>query len=147
MPLGFVATHFYQRHQINFLWTVIAIIGLSYMWRVMPRVAQSRQILMAWLVPITLGILVSGGAFYVHTNFAAHFIGHLGCFWLAVMAVGYFWNGLVDPPSKWYWINTTLNAGLAVACYEMDAFVDVQYLVAAIVSFWSMANLWLFRSE
>lgn len=148
VPAGFVATHYHQQHNINYLWIALSVIGLVYMWRVMPiRVVQMRNILLAWLVPIAIGIMVTGGAFYIHNATAGNFIGHLGAFWLLVMAVGYLLNGLFDPPSGWYWFNAALNVAAAVVCYEWQDAVNVQYLIAAVVSAWSMLNLWLFRSD
>jgi len=148
VPIGFVATHFYQNHNINYLWVTIAIIGLGYMYKVMPlRVGQLRKIFLAWLVPITGGIIISGAVFYIHGSFAGNLIGHLGALWLAVMAVGYFLNGLVDAPSTWYWFAAILNAVAAVAVYAVHALVASQYLIAAVVSAMSMLLLWLLRSE
>lgn len=149
LPTGFVATQFYQQHAINVLWTVIAIIGLGYMWRVMPlhQVPQMRRIYTAWLVPIAFGMAVSGGVFYVHGTAAAQLLGHLGAFWLGVMAVGYFWNGLVDPPRLWYYSAAALNALGCVLCFMVPAFVAPQYLIAAGVSAWSMLALWLFHVD
>lgn len=148
LPIGFVATNFYQNHNINFVWGVIAIIGLGFMYKVMPMgVGQMRKIFLAWLVPIVFGMIVSGLVFYIHGPFTGNLIGHLGAFWLGVMAVGYVLNGLVDPPSTWYWTAAILNAVAAVACYEVHALILSQYLVAAIVSGLSMGLLWLLRSE
>jgi hypothetical protein len=147
VPLGFLSTHFYQHHLINALWTVIAVGGLWYMYRVMPiKQARMRKIYAAWLVPLAAGIAVSGAVFYVHSAAASNLIAHLGAFWLVVMAVGYFLNGLVDAPSGWYWFNTILNLAFGIACFTLAAFTGGQYLLAAIVSAWSMLNLWLFRS-
>ena len=68
LPIGWVATHFYQKHEINALWTLIAIIGLGYMYKVLYRkIAQMRRIFLAWLVPIFLGMCVSGAVFYIDT--------------------------------------------------------------------------------
>ena len=148
VPSGFVANHFYQRHMINGLWTVIAVIGLGYMFRVMPlKVHQMRRIYAAWLVPIGLGMAVSSVVFYINGAFAANLIGHLGAFWLGVMAVGYFLNGLADPPSGWYWFNAIINAVACIACFTVPQFTNAQFLVAAGISAWSMLNLWLFRSD
>ena len=146
-PLGFVATHFYQQYMINVLWAVIAIVGLGFMGKVMPlRVGQMRKIFAAWLVPIFLGMCVSGLVFYVDATWAYQLMGHLGAFWLGMLALGYFLNGLVDSPSGWYWLAVALNAVASVACFTLAPFEQGQYLVAAIVSGWSMVNLWLFRS-
>jgi hypothetical protein len=148
LPLGFVATHYYQHNFINALWTTIAIVGLGFMYKVMPlRVGQMRRIFLAWGVPIGLGMLVSSVVFYIDTLTAATFIGHLGAFWLGVMAVGYFLNGLVDPPSGFYWFAAVINAAACVLCFMFTPFTQVQYLIAAIVSAWSMMNLWLLRTD
>jgi len=148
LPIGFVATHLYQRHAINALWTIIAIVGLGYMYRVMPiKVRQMQHILWAWLAPIGFGLLVSAVVFYVDTANAATLIAHLGAFWLGIMAVGYFLNGLADSsPRGWYWFAGALNLAAAVACWTIEPFIQGQYLIAAIVSAWSMLNLWIFRS-
>lgn len=143
---GFIATHFYQRHAINALWTVIAITGFVFMWRVMPlKVRQMQKIFAAWLAPVLLGLCVAGAVFYVDS--IAPLIGHLGAFWLGVMAVGYFLNGLADPPSGLYWFNAVLNAVMAVACWRVAALVPDQYLLAALVTACSMGVLWWFRSR
>lgn len=144
---GFVATHYFQRKQINAVWFTLSMIGLVYMLRVMPmRVRQMRHILWAWLIPIALGMFVSGAVFYVEAAWAGELVAHLGAFWLIVMAVGYAWNGLVDPPSGWYYFAAVINFAAGVLCFTNPDWTSVQYLIAAIVSAWSMANLWLFRS-
>ena len=145
--LGFVATHYYQRKQINAVWFTLSVIGMGYMWRVMPlRVRQMRHIFLAWLVPIVVGIAVSGLLFYLDTPAAGELIAHLGAVWLIVMAVGYAWNGLVDPPAGWYYFAAIINFGAGLLCFVNADWASVQYLIAAIVSAWSMGNLWLFRS-
>ena len=147
VPLGFVATHFHQEHNINALWTLLSVIGLGYMLRVMPlKVRQMQKIFLAWLVPIFIGLCASGAPFYIHTATAANFIGHLGAFWLLMMGVGYVLNGLVDRPSHWYWIAAAMNFAAGIACFTVDALAPGQYLIAAIISAWSMLNLWVFRS-
>ena len=147
-PIGFVATHFHQQHSINYLWTVIALIGLGFMYKTMPlRVSQMRKIFLAWLVPIVMGIAVSGVLFYVHGHLAAVLLAHLGAFWLMVLAVGYFLTGLVDPPSMWYWVAVVLNVAAGVLCFTVASATEVQFLIAAIVTAISMFSLWLFRSE
>lgn len=144
---GFVATHYHQRKTINPVWFSLALIGLVYMWRVMPmQVKQMRQILYAWLIPIAFGMAVSGLVFYVDSDSSANLIANLGGFWLLVMAVGYLWNGLVDPPTGWYYFAVLINVVAGLACIKLDSWRSVQYLIAAIISGWSMINLWLFRS-
>lgn len=144
---GFVATHYNQRQSINAVWFIISVIGLGYMYKVMPlRIRQMRHIFLAWVVPITLGMIISGLVFRISSSWAVSIIVHLGGFWLLVMAVGYLLNGLVDRPAGWYWFAVGLNLVAGVLCFTVNAFTDVQYLIAAIVSAWSMLNLWLFRT-
>jgi len=111
------------------------------------RVKQMQHIFLAWCVPIALGLAVSGGVFYVHNDFTANLLGHLGAFWLGVMALGYFLNGLVDPPSGWYWFNVASNSIGCYLCFTLTPFEIGQYWIAAVISGWSMVNLWLFRSD
>jgi hypothetical protein len=145
VTIGFVATHYYQRQQINSVWTVISIIGLGYMYRVMPlKVRQMRNIFLSWLLPIAAGMAASGLVFVVADW--TRLIGYLGVFWLAVMAVGYFFNGLADRPAGAYFFAAVLNLVAAGACLASAQLLSSQYLVAAIVSAWSMLYLWLFRS-
>lgn len=147
VTVGFILNDLHQKKSINALWFVISVCGLGYMIRVMPlKVRQMRQILFAWLIPITFGMVVSGLVFYVETDFAAELIARLGAFWLFVMAVGYLWNGLVDPPSGWYYFAVAINIVAGVLCWNYSDWRSVQYLIAAIISGWSMVNLWLFRT-
>lgn len=145
LGIGYVATHYFQRQQINGLWMLLSVIGLGYMYRVMPLgVSQMKKIYIAWLVPIAFGMAVSGLAFYVDS--LAGIVGYLGAFWLGVQAVGFFWNGLVDAPAKWYYIVAAVNFVAGLLCYSLDSLVSVQYLVAAVVSVWSMVALWIYRT-
>lgn len=143
---GYTCTHFYQNANINFVWTTLSAIGFYYMYRVMPLgVRQMKLIFAAWLVPITAGIFISvvsaqGLAF-------EGLLAYLGAFWLAVTAVGFAWNGLVDPPSKWYLISSGLCLAGAVLIYQNIAFLIPQYLVAGIISTWAMLNLFIFRTD
>jgi hypothetical protein len=147
VPAGFVATHFYQNRNIIYVWAAIALIGLGYMYRVMPlHVVQMRRIFMAWLVPIALGILLTGALLYIHQPWATNSIEHLGAIWMGIIAIGYLLNAAFDHPSGLYWFAAILNVGFGVACLY-DLFLPVQYLVAAIVSVWSLLFLWLFRSD
>ncbi len=144
--IGYIWTHYYQNKNINLIWFILSIIGLGFMYRVMPlRVGQMKQIFLAWLVPIGIGIGVSVLA--VRTDLLPELVPYLGAFWLVVQAVGFIWNGLVDAPRRWYFVAAGLNLAAALLCYQVDAFIISQYLIAAIVTVWSMVNLWIFRSE
>jgi len=142
---GFVATHYFQREEINPLWFGLSILGLGYMFKIMPlKVHQMRRIFVSWFVPIVFGMVISVLAFRVAV--LSEVIPYLGVFWLVVMAVGYAWNGAVDQPAKWYYVAAGLNILAAILCYYVNAFTMQQYLVAAIVSAWSMLYLWILRT-
>ena len=144
--VGYVATHFYQNKNINFVWFVLSAIGLAYMYKIMPlKVRQMKRIFMAWAVPIFFGIGVSIVA--VRTDLLPNLVPYLGVFWLLVQVVAFAVNGLVDRPALWYFVAAGLNAGAAALCYFVDSLLEIQYLVAAIVTVWSMLNLWIFRTE
>lgn len=144
--LGFTATHFYQQQNINIFWFILSIVGLGYMLMVMPlRIKKLRLIFLSWLVPISIGLIYSGAVFRIPA--LSPYISSLGSYWLFVMAVGYFLNGLADPPTKWYWVNACINA-IAGLCIVI--FIDLlpyQYLMAAVISVFSMLSLWWHRTE
>lgn len=142
---GFLWTHYWQLQRINLVWTVISLVGLGYMFKVMPlKIAYMRRIFYSWLIPITFGMAISIAAFYVSD--LARLIAYLGVFWLVVMAAGYLWNGLVDRPAGWYYFAVVLNLAAAALCYYSPIFLEFQYLVAAIITAWSMLYLWLLRT-
>lgn len=144
--IGFVTTHFYQDPNINPFWFVISAIGFFYMFRVMPlRVQQTRNIYLSWLIPIVIGIAISGLA--VRTGLFPSLVGYLGPFWLLVMAVGYFWNGLSDIKGGWYYVAAGINVVAAGLIYTFDGLLPVQYLLAAVVTVWSMLMIWAFYSD
>lgn len=145
IPAGFILTHFHQAPNINIAWSLISVAGLGYMFRVMPlRVRQMQRIYGAWLLPITVGMIVSIAAFRITA--LAPLISYLGAFWLLVMAVGYGLNGIVDAPSGWYWFAVFLNVVAGLLCFFVAPFTVAQYLIAAIITAWSMLNLWVLRT-
>lgn len=147
ITVGFVATHFYQVKLINGFWAFLSVIGIYYMYKVMPlRVRQMRHIFLGWLLTIIAGMTVSGIVFYLELPFAGFLINHLGAFWLVLMAQAYAGNGIVDRPATWYWFAAGLNLMFGILCFTVDALIPGQYLIAAVVSAWSMLYLWLFRT-
>lgn len=145
--VGFVAAHYSKSaNNINLFWIILSIVGLGYMFKVMPmRMKPDKQIFLSWAVPIAFGAVVSIAAFKVRG--LAELSQYLGAFWLLVMAVAYFLNGLFDAPSTWYWVAVGLNVAAALAIIVSESLLPVQWLIVAIISAWSMLNLWLFRSE
>lgn len=146
VAVGYVATHYYQDKNINFVWFVLSAVGLGHMYKVMPlRVTQMKRIFMAWAIPICFGIGISIIA--VRTDLLLELVPYLGVFWLMVQAAAFIWNGLVDRPALWYFIAAGLNIAAAGLCYFIDSFLQIQYLIAAVVTVWAMLNLWIFRTE
>lgn len=144
--VGYTATYFYQQKYINPVWFVLIVIGLGFMYKVMPlRVKQMKHIFIAWAVPLTIGLTTSGLVFYIDAIIPL--LAYLGAFWLVVQAVGFVWNGAVDAPSKWYYIVAAVNLLAAVLCWRVDSLFTVQFLIAAIVTVWSMLMLWIFRAD
>ena len=144
--VGYVATYFVQRQQINGFWFLLSVIGLGYMFRAMPlQLAMMKRIYLAWLVPIAVGMAVSAAVFYVDV-LTVELLAYLGAFWLLVQAIGFAWNGAVDPPGNWYYIAAAVNLAGAIACYAWQPLLPYQYLVAAVISVWSMLMLALNRA-
>lgn len=145
--VGFLATHYYQRKQINGFWALLSFIGIYYMLRVMPlKVRQMQRIFLVWLVTILAGMAVSGLVFYLSSDIAGNLIGRLGAFWMVLLAVGYAINGVVDRPAGWYYFAAALHLIFGILCFISDVFLPSQYLIAAVISAWSMLYLWLYRA-
>jgi hypothetical protein len=145
--VGFTAVHYStSADNANIFWIMLSLAGLGYMYKAIPmRLKPGRQIFAAWLWTIVFGAVVSIAAFRVRE--LAGLSAYLGAFWLLVMAAGYFLNGLFDAPATWYWVAVALNVAAALLIILFEPFMEVQWLVVAIISAWSMLNLWLFRSE
>jgi hypothetical protein len=145
--VGYIATHFYQVRQVNGLWFLFSIIGMGYMWHVMPmKVRQMRRIFLSWLVPIALGMTLSGMIFIVRHPAAYWAIAHLGVIWLIIMAWGYVWNGYVDKPMAWYLFAAGIHVAAAVVCLLYTPALQLQYILSAVVGGWAMLYLWIFRT-
>jgi hypothetical protein len=161
--VGYTVTNFYQRNGINTFWLILAVIGFGYMYKLMPlRVDQMKKIYVSWLVPIFVGVSVSVMAAPTALfskvldvlpfleSISDSLIGltvYLGAFWLVVQAFGFFFNGLVDAPSTWYYFAAGVNLSAAGLCYLNESAQQGQYLIAAIVSVWSMLMLWIYRAD
>jgi hypothetical protein len=127
-------------------WLVASAAGFAYMLYVMPlRQAKMRAIFASWLVPITIGFILTIAAF--ESSVLNGLIPYLGILWAILQAVGFTFNGLVDPPSRWYWFGALSNILLAGFLIMVPALLSVQYALLAVVTTWAMINLWLFRSN
>ncbi len=144
--VGYTATHYYQHPNINGVWFVLSAIGFAYMYKVMPlRVKQMKYVYMSWAVPISVGLIVS--ILSARTELLPGLLGYLGAYWLAIQAVGFLWNGLVDSPGIWYYVASVMNGIGAISLYLSESLLPVQYLLAGIITVWSMLMLWLYRTD
>lgn len=144
VPPGFVHLYFEQPFWINWPWLLTCVAGLGYMGFVMrPFDSRMKAIFLAWLVPLTIGMAIS---FLATTRSFYALLPYLALIWAIVQAAGYALNGLVDAPSGWYWLAAVLHIGAAIFIIVFPGLIALHWLMLAIVSAWSLLNLWLFRS-
>lgn len=142
---GYLHLHFSPDDNHIFTWAIASAVAFGYMLYTMPmKQAKMRAIFAAWFVPITVGFIITIAAF--ENDNLTGLIPYLGAVWAAVQALGFALNGLVDPPSGWYWFAAIANLLLAVALFVFSPLFGFQYLLLGIVTSWSMLNLWVFRS-
>lgn len=145
VPPGFVHLYFEQPLWINYPWLATTIIGLGYMALVMrPFSGKLRLIFYAWLFPLVVGMAVSFLAASSPQFYSL--LPKLALVWALVQAAGYALNGLVDAPAGWYWFATALHILAAIFIFAFPALISLHWLLLAVISTWSLANLWLFRS-
>lgn len=126
-------------------WLVASAIGFAYMLYVMPlRHVRMQLIFAGWLIPIGIGFILTIAAF--KNEALAGLIPYLGVLWAVLQAAGFAFNGLVDPPSRWYLVGAVSHILLAVVLIMVPAFLSMQYALLAVITTWAMLNLWLFRS-
>lgn len=147
IPIGYVMTHLHTSGvmAINAKWVGAAIVGFAVMAWVMPLKQRRMQLIfVSWLIPITLGLILSVAAFMAP---ALYWLAPtLGVLWVALQAIAFAANGIVDAPSGWYWFAVGLHVVLLLALLLVPTLLGYQYLLLAIVTAWSLLNLWLFRS-
>lgn len=145
VPPGFVHLYFEQPFWINWPWLATCAVGLGYMAYVMrPFDGKLKPIFLAWLFPLLVGMIVSFLAASVPQFYPV--LTQLALVWAVVQAAGYALNGIVDPPSNWYWLAAGLHVLAAVFMLAFPAQISLQWLLLAVISVWSLLNLWLFRS-
>lgn len=144
VPPGFVHLYFEQPLWINWPWLATCVAGLGFMaFAMRPFTGKLASIFYAWLVPLAVGMAIS---FLATLPPYYALLPKLAMMWALVQAAGYILNGLVDAPSGWYWFAAVAHALVAVFCLVFPALISSQWLLMAIVSAWSLLNLWLFRS-
>lgn len=138
--VGFLSTHFYQHPNINYIWSVISILGLLLMYKYMPLgVPVLRKTFLNWLVVIIFGMAVSFGVFYIDS--IGWLLEYLGVFWLFLLGIGFLINKLLYPTQKGFLAGGILQLGAAGGCLISVEILFYQYIIASIAS--SLAMLLL----
>jgi hypothetical protein len=143
---GFIATHFYQRPGINYLWLALSLMGLGYMNFQLQQMRYREPALLyiglLWLLTIAFGLIVSVMAFVYEP--LANMIAYLGIFWLFLMGLAHILNRVVDP-SRAYLISGGFQILAGAICFIFEPLLPMQYLVAGLVGGLAMVWLIVFR--
>ena len=140
--IGWIWTHFWQAPGINWVWTVLTIIGLIPMFMYMSfKVPKLRNILFLWIVVVVFGMVASFGSFG-WPGFGWLSPIQLGGFWLVLMGVGFLINALWWTPSTFV-AGGILQIGAGVATLTIPSLLYYQFLVAAVFGSGAMFLLML----
>lgn len=140
--IGWVTTHFWQAPGINWVWTVLTIIGLIPMFMYMSfKVPKLRNILLLWIVVVVFGMIASFGSFG-WPGFGWLSPIQLGGFWLVLMGVGFLLNAIWWTPSTFI-AGGVLQLGAGVATLAVPGLLFYQFLIAAVVGSGAMFLLML----
>jgi len=144
--VGFVATHFHQRPDINRLWLLLSALGLTYMGFELKQLGfRDRKLVligMLWLFTIAFGLIVSAIIFTIEP--LAEFSTYLGIFWLGLMGLAHLLNGIIDR-SHVYWLTGSAQIVAGILCFAVGPLQVLQYLIAGFVGCVAMLALILFR--
>lgn len=136
--VGFIATHFYQIENINYLWIVTSLIGLYLMYKYMfNKNRPLNRTFWIWVVLLVFGNLVSVGIFYIDT--LVFLAGYLGVFWLFLMGIGHVLTALTFGRRDFY-VTGGLQILAAMLCMNVFELSVYQYIVAGVVGSLSMAR-------
>ncbi|MFP4644833.1 MAG: hypothetical protein ACLFM0_10800 [Spirochaetales bacterium] len=140
--IGWIWTHFWQAPGINWVWTVLTIIGLVPMFMYMSlKAPKLRKILLLWVVVLVFGMVASFGSFG-WPGFGWLSPIDLGGFWLVLMGVGFIVNALWWTPSTFI-SGGVLQIGAGAATLTVESLVTYQFLVAAVIGSGAMFLLML----
>ncbi len=144
--IGFVATHFHQLPDINNLWLLLSVAGLTYMSFLLKQLQFRDRALvrigLLWLFTITFGLVISILAFVMEP--LAELSSYLGVFWLSLMGLAHLFNGAVDR-SHIYWLTGGAQILMSVLCFVIEPFQSLQYLIAGVTGSVAMLMLIIFR--
>lgn len=148
--IGWIWTHYWQAPGINWVWTVLTIIGLIPMFMYMSfKVAKLRKILLLWIVVVVFGMVASFGSFG-WPGFGWLLPPYLGGFWLILMGIGFLVNALWWTPREFVvgGLLQVVAGGLVWAGGSVGALSMLfayQFIVAAIVGSGAMFLLMIKR--
>jgi hypothetical protein len=144
--IGFVATHFHQLPDINNLWLLLSVVGLTYMGFLLKQLQFRDRTLvwigLLWLFTIAFGLMVSIFAFVIDP--LAELSAYLGIFWLGLMGLAHLFNGVVDRIPM-YWLTGGTQILTSVICFVIEPLQSLQYLIAGVIGSAAMLTLILFR--
>ena len=140
--IGWVATHFWQAPGINWVWTVLTIIGLIPMFMYMSfKVPRLRNILILWIIIVVFGMVASFGSFG-WPGFGWLSPIQLGGFWLVIMGIGFLLNAIWWTPSTFI-VGGVLQVGAGAATLLIPSLLFYQFLIAAVIGSGAMFLLML----
>lgn len=143
---GFIATHFYQLPEINYLWLILSVIGLGYMGLLLKQMRFWEQkllyIALLWLLTIAFGLTISTIIFVYEP--LGEMSAYLGIFWLFLMGLAHILNRVVDP-SLVYLQSGGIQILTGAICFIFEPLLSIQYLAAGLVGALAMVWLILFR--
>ena len=139
--VGWLTTEYWPDPRVNWVWLGLTIIGLVPMFMYMPwKNRKLRNILVLWVVTVTLGMAASFAAFTWEP--LMWLPGYLGAFWLVLMGVAFLINAI------WWTPGLFIVGGVAqiiagVLAFTVTFFMIWQYIVAAIIGSGAMFLLML----
>ncbi len=144
--IGFVATHFHQLPDINYLWLLLSVTGLTYMGFLLKQLQFRDRTLvwigLLWLFTIGFGLVTSILAFVIEP--LAELGAFLGVFWLGLMGLAHGFNGIIDR-SRMYWLTGITQILASILCFAVEPLQSLQYLMAGVIGSIAMLMLILFR--
>jgi hypothetical protein len=140
--VGFIATHFHQLPEINYLWLLLSAIGLGYMGLLLQKIhfrdLRLVYIGILWLLTIAFGLMISIITFIYQP--LAELTAYLGIFWLFLMAIAHVLNGIIDR-NRTYLLTGGMQAIAGAACLVFSPLQAMQYLAAGLVGSLAMVGL------
>lgn len=136
--VGFIATHFYQIEQINYLWGLISLTGLYLMYKYMFNKNKPLHLTFwVWLLVLGLGMIISVLSLYFMP--LIFLSGYLGIFWLFLMGIGHILTAITFTRQDFY-LTGLIQIIVGILCLFILPLSVYQYVVAGLVGSLSMVR-------